>query len=102
MSRPEPKWLKAAKKEKPRCGRCGWRLPEHAPSCPTRWGSLTSAEQIADSRAALMVWAEMNERLREWGVDVSAITAACASGLSGRARELGLESDLPGDYDHVF
>jgi hypothetical protein len=46
-----------------------------------------------------MAWNQQAQRLREWGTDVSAITAAAAAGLSARAAELGLECDLPGDGD---
>ncbi len=94
-----PKWLRAAKRPPPRCGECGWRLPQHAWSCPTRYSMLGSAESIHDTRVALAIWSAQQERLREWGIDLSEVTLAAQAGISARARQLGLETDQPGDGD---
>ena len=37
--------------------------------------------------------------LCEWGFDIRATVAAMAQGISARARQLGIEQDLPHDQD---
>ena len=95
-SKPEPAWLRAQRRAPQRCGACGWQVRNgHSPGCASRYYLLTSAEQIADARRALMAW--MDVQKHQLGVQTAA--AAYAIALSGRARELGLEDDQPGDFD---
>ncbi len=102
VSKQKPKWTRPRYRRVPdgRCGQCGWQPADgHSPSCPSRYTGLTTAEGIAEARVALMAWSEKQNRLREWGQDISALTAAVAAGLSARAREIGAEDDRPGDND---
>ena len=82
-----------------RCGQCGVELPEHGYSCPSRYQVLASAESIAETREALMAWATSQAHLIEYGLDVGAVVAAAAKGISARAAQLGLERDEPGDRE---
>ncbi len=91
----QPKWMRRPRQDD-RCGQCGWRRQSgHAETCPTRWAALRTAEAIAESRAALMAWMAVQ---KADVVDVNRLAQAAAAGLSARARELGLEEDLPTDW----
>jgi hypothetical protein len=80
-----------------RCGACGLsRRSGHATACPSRWQVLTTAEQIADARMALMVWLSVAQR--EGEADVVRIGQAAAAAISARAEQLGLEDNRPGDW----
>lgn len=91
-----PKWFRA-KQQRPvddRCGLCGWKpVHGHDPACASRFAGLVDADGIRESRLALLVWADNQMPFREWGMDVSAITADFARGISARAQQLGLETD---------
>jgi hypothetical protein len=94
---PKPRWLKPAR-DPVRCGGCGWQVRSgHSPGCPRHYYALTTAEQIADARVALMIFADVQRHQ----LGIGQAVAGFAIALSGRARELGLERDEAGDFDHM-
>jgi hypothetical protein len=87
---PEPKWVRQRTRRALRCGGCGWQVRDgHGPSCPRRFANLKTAEDIAEARAALLAWCEVQERALNPAVPQ--IREAFATGILARACELHLE-----------
>ena len=96
-AKPRPKWLRPAR-DPMRCGGCGWQVRHgHSPGCPRHYYALKTADDVADARVALMLFAE----LQRHQLGIGQAVAGYATAISGRARELGLERDEAGDFDHM-